>query len=66
MGCSMHPMVGIYWMVSEHLCGGMAKDMYLEELNAPPFLRLFATLTTLGVKIGKTVEDTWPLRAPSA
>jgi hypothetical protein len=26
-------------MVSEHLCGGMVKDMYLEELNAPPFLR---------------------------
>lgn len=26
-------------MDNEHLCGGMVKDMCLEELNAPPFLR---------------------------
>ena len=37
----MRSMVGIYWMGVKHLCGGMVKDMYLEELNAPPFLRLY-------------------------
>ena len=28
-----------FLMDNEHLCGGMVKDMCLEELNAPPFLR---------------------------
>lgn len=34
----MRLMVGIYQMDIKHLYGGMVKDMYLEELNAPPFL----------------------------
>ena len=34
----MYSMVGTFLMDIKHLCGGMVKDIYLEELNAPPFL----------------------------
>jgi hypothetical protein len=51
-------------MDSEHLCGGMVKDMYLEELNAPPFLRFVGDAhDARRDKVMKTVEDTWPPKA---
>lgn len=53
-------------MDNEHLCGGMVKDMYLEELNAPPFLRFVGDAYYEGdYENCKIVEYTWPLRAPS-
>lgn len=49
----MRSMVGIYWMGVKHLCGGMVKDMYLEELNAPPFLRFVGDAHDVGGKLEK-------------
>jgi hypothetical protein len=50
-------MRSIFLMDSEHLCGGMVKDMCLEELNAPPFF-----LQRKGrVKIVKT-RKLWSVR----
>jgi hypothetical protein len=62
-------MDGIFSMVSEHLCGGMVKDIYLEELNAPPFLRFvgvahdarsYRIVKVKTVETIKTVRCAWP------
>jgi hypothetical protein len=61
-------------MVSEHLCGGMVKDMYLEELNCSSFFAFHGrcsrgrgVLWLLDVvKMLKTVGDAWPPCAPYA